>query len=131
MTVKKRYSVDDQMRQGMGNLLRTGVLASALVVVIGGILFFMQHPGELIDYTIFQGEPERLKQVHLIIREALELRGRPVIQLGLLMLIATPVARVIFSLTGFIREKDWTYVIITAVVLTILSISMFSNYFSF
>jgi len=61
----------------------------------------------------------------------LNFRGRDIIQLGLLVLIATPVARVIFSLIGFLIEKDWIYVAITAVVLIILSVSLFSNYLSF
>jgi uncharacterized membrane protein len=122
---------DDQMRGIMGTLLRVGVLASAFLVVLGGILFFMQHPNEIFDYTTFKGEPAKFRQVHLIIKEALNFRGRDVIQLGLLLLIATPVARVIFSLIGFLIEKDWIYVAITSIVLIILSISLFSNYLTF
>lgn len=115
----------------MGTLLRVGVLAAAFLVVLGGILFFIQHPKEIFDYTTFKGEPAKFRHVHLIIKEALEFRGRDIIQLGLLVLIATPVARVIFSLIGFLIEKDWIYVVITSTVLIILSISLFSNYFAF
>jgi uncharacterized membrane protein len=39
-------------------------------------------------------------------------------------LIATPVARVVFSVYGFVRKKDWTYVIITSIVLLILIYSL-------
>lgn len=112
----------------MGKLLRVGVLAAAFLVVLGGILFFMQHPKEIFNYSTFKGEPAKFRQVHLIVREALNFRGRDIIQLGLLVLIATPVARVIFSLIGFLIEKDWIYVAITSTVLIILSISLFSNY---
>jgi len=49
----------------------------------------------------------------------------------LLLLIATPVARVLFSLIGFIFEKDWIYIIITFIVLIILFASLFSNYLNF
>jgi len=119
---------DGQMRDIMGTLLRVGVLAAAFLVVLGGVLFFIQHPKEIFDYTTFKGEPQRFRQVHLIILEALNFRGRDVIQLGLLVLIATPVARVIFSLIGFLIEKDWIYVAITTIVLIILSVSLFSNY---
>ncbi|HEY3390492.1 MAG TPA: DUF1634 domain-containing protein [Prolixibacteraceae bacterium] len=122
---------DARMRNMMGTLLRAGVLAAALLVVLGGILFFVQHPKEIFDYTTFKGEPAKFRQVHLIVKEAFNFRGRDVIQLGLLLLIATPVARVIFSLVGFLMEKDWIYVAITAVVLIILSISLFSNYLAF
>ena len=119
---------DDLMREFMGTLLRVGVLTAAFIVVSGGIIFFIQHPNEIIDFTIFKGEPARFRQVHLIIKEAIAFRGRDIIQLGLLILIATPVARVIFSLIGFIIEKDWIYVAITSIVITILFISLFSNY---
>ncbi|HAH25849.1 MAG TPA: DUF1634 domain-containing protein [Prolixibacteraceae bacterium] len=121
---------DARMRDIMGTLLRVGVLTSAMLVVLGGVVFFIQHPNDIFDYSIFKGEPARFRQVHLIVKEALNFRGRDIIQLGLLVLIATPVARVIFSLIGFLMEKDWIYVAITAVVLSILSLSLFSNYFT-
>jgi uncharacterized membrane protein len=122
---------DEQMKNTMGTVLRVGVLSAAFVVVLGGFLFFIQHPGEIIDYTTFKGEPARLRQVHVIIREALIFKSRAVIQLGLLLLIATPIARVFFSLIGFLIEKDWIYVIITFIVLSILFCSLLSNYYTF
>ncbi len=67
----------------------------------------------------------------MILKEALNFKGRDIIQLGLLVLIATPVARVIFSLIGFLFEKDWIYVAITFIVLIILFICLFSNYITF
>jgi uncharacterized membrane protein len=119
---------DDQMKRVMGTLLRVGVLAAAFVVLSGGILFFVQHPKEIIDYTTFKGEPERLRQVHVIVKEALDFRSRAVIQLGLLLLIGTPIGRVLFSLVGFVIEKDWIYAVITFIVLTILFISLLSGF---
>jgi uncharacterized membrane protein len=116
---------DEQMRIIMGSLLRIGVVSSAIIVLLGGILFFIQHPGETFDYNIFKGEPARLKQIQTILRETIELRSRAVIQSGILLLIATPLARVLFSLLGFIAEKDWIYVLITLIVLIILGLSLF------
>ena len=112
----------------MGSLLRYGVVVAALLVIFGGVLFFIQHPGEYFDYSTFKGEPLRFRKVHLIIQEAFNFRGRDVIQLGLLVLVATPIARVIFSLVGFLFERDWIYVAITFIVLVILFISLFSTY---
>jgi len=131
MTGNVKQWNDARMRDIMGSLLRVGVLAAAFLVVLGGVLFFIQHPKEVFDYTTFKGEPAKFRQVHLIVKEAFNFRGRDVIQLGLLVLIATPVARVIFSLIGFLVEKDWIYVAITSIVLIILSISLFSNYLTF
>ena len=131
MTTNTKRWNDEQMRNIMGTLLRVGVFAAAFLVVLGGILFLIQHPNEIFDYTTFKGEPDKFKQVHLIVKEAFNCRGRDIIQLGLLVLIATPVVRVIFSLIGFLIEKDWIYVVITAVVLMILSFSLFSHYLTF
>ena len=131
MTPRTKHFNDNHMRNMMGSLLRIGVLAAAFLVVLGGTLFFIQHPGEIFDYTTFKGEPANFRQVHLILKEALKFRGRDIIQLGLLVLIATPIARVIFSLFGFFIEKDWIYVAITSIVLIILSVSLFSNYLAF
>jgi uncharacterized membrane protein len=47
--------------------------------------------------------------------------------LGLLLLIATPVARVAFSVIGFALEKDWMYVVITLIVLALLIYSLSSS----
>jgi uncharacterized membrane protein len=131
MQKPKKFWGDEQMRDVMGTLLRAGVLTAAFFVVLGGLLFFIQHPKEIFDYTLFKGEPERLRKVHTIVKEALNFRGRAVIQFGLLLLIATPVARVIFSFVGFFFEKDWVYVVITIFVLIILVASLLSNYFAF
>jgi uncharacterized membrane protein len=132
ITQKERVTWgDEQMRNLLGTLLRIGVLTSAVVVIFGGILFFIQHPGETIDFRIFKSEPARLRHVHTIIIEALHFRSRSVIQFGLLLLIATPVARVLFSLVGFVIEKDKIYIFITAMVLFILCCSLFSSYLNF
>jgi len=131
MTERNSVWNDEKMRLAMGMLLRIGVIAAGVIVVFGGILFFIQHPKETIDYATFNGEPARLRHVHTIVKEAFEFRSRAVIQLGILVLIATPLARVIFSLLGFIMEKDRVYIIITFIVLIILLGSLLSNYISF
>jgi uncharacterized membrane protein len=119
---------DRKMSSIMGTLLRTGVLSAAAVVLLGGILFFIQHPGETFEFGTFHSEPSRLREVNFILRDAFSFRSRAVIQVGLLLLIATPVARVLFSLVGFVVEKDWIYVLITFIVLAILFAGLFSNF---
>jgi uncharacterized membrane protein len=46
------------------------------------------------------------------------------VQFGLLLLIATPVARVAFSVFAFAMEKDFLYVGISALVLCVLLVSI-------
>lgn len=108
----------------LSKLLRTGVLTAAAVTLFGGF-FFIQHPNTLFSYDTFNSEPARLRTVSVIIREAFLLKSRAVIQFGILILIATPVMRVIFSLIGFAIEKDWIFVFITGIVMTILLFSLF------
>jgi uncharacterized membrane protein len=115
---------DQRMDQIMAILLRTGVFLAALLVLIGGIIFLLRHSTRVIDYRVFQGEPQELRTIPGILHEAEELRGRGLIQLGLLLLIATPVARVLFSVFAFARQRDWTYVAITLLVLALLTYSL-------
>src|SRR5271170_3492494 len=88
---------DERVEQRLGNLLRTGVLLAAVVVSCGGIVYLVRHGTETADLTAFHGEPDDLCKPVGIVRSALAVRGRGLIQLGLLLLIATPVARVVFS----------------------------------
>ncbi len=113
------------MDQIMGALLRTGVLLAAGLVFIGGIIFLVRHPQPATNYRVFAGEPRELRTISGILREAAKLHGRGLIQLGLLLLIATPVARVLFSVFAFVYEKDWTYVTVTLIVLGLLFYSLF------
>jgi uncharacterized membrane protein len=120
-----RLQQDQRMDQIMGALLRTGVLLAAGLVFIGGIIFLVRHPQPTTNYRVFQGEPEELRTIPGILREAGQLHGRGLIQLGLLLLIATPVARVLFSVFAFLYERDWTYVVVTLIVLGLLAYSLF------
>ncbi|MBS1853060.1 MAG: DUF1634 domain-containing protein [Acidobacteria bacterium] len=111
---------DQKIEEVVGNLLRTGVMLSAVVVLFGGIIYLARHGTEPADYGVFHGEPEELRTVGGIVRYAFSFHGRGIIQLGLLLLIATPVARVAFAVWGFAAERDRLYVFFTVVVLLIL-----------
>jgi uncharacterized membrane protein len=95
-----------------------GVLLAAGFVLLGGILFVVQHGGERPDYSHFGGEPDDLKRVSGVMRGALAFRPRG------LILLATPVVRVAVSLVNFLRERDRLYATLTAIVLLILLFSL-------
>jgi uncharacterized membrane protein len=114
------------MRIWISIILRTGVLVSGVLLLTGGILFAFQHPGAIFSFKSFAGEPERLREAESVFREALQFKSRSVIQMWILILIATPVMRVIFSFIEFLLHKDWVFVLITAVVITTLFYSLFS-----
>jgi uncharacterized membrane protein len=115
---------EKRMDEIMGRLLRTGVILAALFVLSGGAIYLAQHPGPITNYRVFQGEPEELRTISGIVREAMALHGPGLIQFGLLILIATPIARVAFSVVAFLYQRDWTYVGVTLVVLGLLVYSL-------
>ncbi len=115
---------DARLEMLLGNLLRLGVLLAALVVLSGAVLFLFHHGGGHPDYHVFRGEPSDLRSVVGILGDAFDARGRGLIQFGLLLLIATPVARVVFSAVIFGLERDWRYVAFTLVVLGVLVFSL-------
>ena len=86
-----------------------------------------RHGREPADYRVFQGEPTELRSIPGVIRSALSGQGRGLIQLGLLLLIATPIARVSFSVLGFAIERDRLYVLFTLIVLGILLLYSFAG----
>ncbi len=115
---------DQQVETILGNLLRTGVIVSALVVAIGAAVYLSHHGTSAPDYQVFKGEPTDLKSVGGIIKVALSLSGRGIIQLGLLLLIATPVMRVFLSFFAFLKQRDKTYMAVTLFVFAILMYSL-------
>ena len=123
----ERKWTDQTIENILGNLLRGGVLFSALVVSIGAIIYLVRHGYAPVDYRIFHGEPAYLRGVRGIVRDSLASRGRAIIQLGLLLLIATPVVRVAFSIVGFAKERDGMYVVFTVIVFSILLYSLLGS----
>ncbi|HKU59890.1 MAG TPA: DUF1634 domain-containing protein [Gemmatimonadales bacterium] len=115
---------DDRIERLLARLLQAGVLLSTLLVLAGGIVFLSRHGGTIPHYSRFEGEPAELSSVAGIIRSALGGDGRGLIQLGLLVLVATPVLRVAGSLVAFLALRDRTYVILTSVVLLLLASSL-------
>ena len=124
MTQPKGAWSDEKMEQIIGTLLISGVIAAALIVLVGGVLYLIRYGATFPDYAVFRGEPPGLRSVSGIITDALSFRIQGVIQLGLLLLIATPVARVAFCLLAFALQRDRTYIIVTLIVFAVLIYSL-------
>ncbi len=123
MAIAERWD-DRRLEETIGNLLRAGVILAATVAAIGGLIYLIHHGMQPADYRVFRGEPNELRHVRGILRSTIRLQGRGIIQLGLLLLIATPIARVGFAMFGFAAEKDRMYVVFTGIVLVILLYSL-------
>jgi len=115
---------DRSMELAIGRLLRIGVAAAAALVLIGAGVYLWHHGAELPNYHSFRGEPRQLRHLGAILTDAGALHGRGLIQVGLLLLIATPVLRVAYAAWAFARQRDTLYVVITLTVLAVLLFSL-------
>jgi uncharacterized membrane protein len=115
---------DQKTEALVGELLRAGVTSAAVLVVAGAAIFLLRHGFQPANYRVFAGEPSDLREWRGIIREALHGRGRGIMQLGLLVLLLTPVARVLFAAFAFVMERDWLYVAVSIFVFLVLLYSM-------
>lgn len=117
--------MDDQRLENMiGNLLRAGVLLAAAVVFAGGAFYLAQHYADHVNYRNFVAGTGSVSTLPGIFHSALHFQSEGWIQLGLLLLIATPVARVALAVVGFAMERDRLYVVVSLIVLAILVVSL-------
>jgi uncharacterized membrane protein len=111
---------EEQVETFVGVLLRVGVTLAAGVVLLSGAFYLIRHGGEMPHYRVFRGEPDDLRHVGRIFAAARGGLARAAIQLGILLLVATPIARVAFSIVAFARQRDLKYVVVTCGVLALL-----------
>ncbi len=114
-----------RMERRIGLILRAGVSLAASLILLGGLQFLVHHGGDAADHRTFRGEPSPMRGMIAIVRDTVHPSGRALIQLGVLLLVATPVARVAFSLAAFTAQRDGKFVTITLIVLVILAFGLF------
>ena len=115
---------DKRLESIIGNLLRTGVLLAAATVLAGGVFYLVRHHADTVSYRHFSSGNAGIQSLRGVVQSAAQLNSEGIIQFGLLLLIATPVARVALAVVGFSLEKDWLYAVVSLIVLTILAFSL-------
>jgi uncharacterized membrane protein len=115
---------DRRLETFIGNLLRAGVLLAAAIVFVGAVLYLVQHHSDKVGYRIFATEGADLRTLSGIVHSAAHFDSEGLIQFGLLLLIATPVARVALAVVGFYLERDHLYVVVSLIVLAVLAFSL-------
>jgi uncharacterized membrane protein len=120
---EQRWS-DHDVEQLVGRLLQLGVVIASVVGLAGSAMLLATHGSDVANFRIFRGESSTLRSVSAAVHGAFTLDPRGMVQLGLVLLIATPIARVMFALVGFARQKNWMYVGISAIVLALLAYSL-------
>jgi uncharacterized membrane protein len=117
--------MNDRRLEGIiGQLLRAGVLLAAAIVAAGGVSYLVQNHSRQVNYHTFTAGGQSLCTLPGIVHSAAHLDSAGLIQFGLLLLIATPVARVAIALVGFALERDRLYTAVSLVVLLILALSL-------
>ena len=109
---------DTRMDEIIGKLLRAGVILAAAVVAAGGAWYLAVAGETRTAYAAFHPHVRGLPSLATLPLP------QAVILAGLLILIATPVARVVFSLIAFGLERDRLYLGFTVAVLAILLYSL-------
>lgn len=126
--ISKPHTADHDIEQFIGLQLRFGVLLSSFIVLAGGLLYLTQSGNlALPHYQLFIGEKAGLTTGRQIWHGVTGMQAKGIIQFGVAVLIATPILRILFSLIGFILEKDRLYIGITMVVLSVMMISIFGG----
>lgn len=102
----------------MSFVLRTGVVVSAVIICLG--LALLVAKGRLTNEMRIDAAMAYPSSLRALLAGLLGLDPASVLALGLVALIATPFARVAVSIVAFAIERDWSYVVITAIVLAVL-----------
>jgi uncharacterized membrane protein len=124
-----KTSSEQQLENLLSNLLKYGVLIASAVVLLGGILYLIRHGAEPAGYQFFSGTPSQFCSPSAVVKAAFSGSSRGIIQLGLLLLIAIPIVRVIVSLFAFVRRRDLIYIIVNLFVLAALTYSLIGAYY--
>lgn len=119
---------DVDLNRSVGNLLRLGVILSVVTSLIGFVKLFMEGFEMPRKYKLLNMGTSSDKVWSHFWETLCKGEGMAIIQLGILMLIFTPLMRIIFALIGYLKEKDYVYVIISSIVLAIMAISFFTGY---
>jgi len=125
--MRKNFT-DVDLNRSVGNLLRLGVILSVATSLIGFIKLFTEGFKMPKKYTSLDMGSSSEKVWGMFWNSLCKGEGMAIIQLGILLLIFTPLVRIIFALIGYLKEKDYVYVVISSIVLAIMAISFFTGY---
>ncbi len=123
----RSYDIDQSTERMLGRVLQVGVVTAGAILLAAGIAFLIGHAGDPASFKTFRGQPASLSSPSGVIGALAGLQPASFIQLGLLVLIATPVLRVVMSAYSFARMRDWVYVVATLIVLGVLAFGLVSG----
>jgi uncharacterized membrane protein len=122
----------ESMNALISGLLRYGVILSAVIIAVGAVLLLLRNGTQDISLLVVYN-PNQLPHGNFDPSIGHMLAGlgtfdpQSIVEFGVLVLLATPAARVFLSVLLFSAEGDRTYACITAVVLALLLFSMLAT----
>jgi uncharacterized membrane protein len=115
---------DRRLESIIGQLLQAGVLLAAATVLAGGVLYLAGHHADPASYRTFVAGGSNVRSLSGVVQAVVHGDSVAIMQMGLLLLILTPIARVVVAAVGFLLERDRLYAAVSMIVLAILVFSM-------
>jgi uncharacterized membrane protein len=114
-TAEKREAKErEDLNQAVHSMLIVGLVISTTLMLIG-----------IVEDVVLQRQmPTVPTDLGQVVGAVLSLRPSGFFALGLLVLIATPILRVVGSIVAFVYERDWRFAVITLLVLIIVMTSI-------
>ena len=113
------------LEASLATLLTAGTALAAAVLFLGLAGYLRNDSARTLDFRTFN--PTEHSSVFSVFRDAMKLEGAGIMQLGVVLLILTPVTRVLFTLLAFLYKRDWMYVVVTVIVLGVLCYGLFGG----
>jgi len=114
---------DKDLQTFIGNLLRYGVIIAMVIVIAGLAMYLFRMSGSVADYSTF--DARNTFSAADFLRRLKAGESGAIMELGVIVLITIPIARVLFTMLGFWLEKDRLYTVIAFLVLCIIAYSLF------
>ena len=124
----KHFLADKDIQIILATLLRIGVIISVSIIFIGAWIYLSEYGSMQADYKQFVPQRSEYSSIYMIFKQLASLDGKALIQLGILLLIFTPILRVAFAVFSFVIEGDYLYVGIGLLVLFIILFSLSNSF---
>ncbi len=123
---KKPPFDDKRMQVFVGNTLKYSMYSSMIIAIIGILMYFIKNGNQQEDLQRFSHFHEPTENpIHVFIKGLQQCTPASIIELGVLVLLLTPILRLIFASYGYLKEKDYLYTFIGIFVIGIIVLSLF------
>jgi uncharacterized membrane protein len=116
LTADPQRGVPADLDRAIARLLTYGTYASVALLAVGVVVMFARRIAPLAGGPPFHPE--------LVVDDVLHLRAAGFLWLGLIAVIATPTARVVAALIGFVRRGERTMALVSALILAVIALSV-------